>query len=49
MTATLKFVNGDVDTVLVQDPGNLEKVKVGDTIVITYTEAMAISIREKNK
>lgn len=44
-TATLKGPDGDVVVVKVQDPANLEKVKVGDTIVITYTEAMAISVR----
>jgi hypothetical protein len=28
------------------DPKNLEKVKVGDRIAITYTEALAISVEE---
>jgi hypothetical protein len=44
-TATLKGPNGDVVVVKVQDPTNFEKVKVGETIVITYTEAMAISVQ----
>jgi Cu/Ag efflux protein CusF len=46
-TATLKGPEGDVVVVKVQDPANLKKVKVGDTIVITYTEAAAISVRGK--
>jgi hypothetical protein len=46
-TATLKGPDGDVVVVKVQDPANLEKVKVGDTIVITYTEAAALSVRGK--
>ena len=49
MTATLKMPDGEVEVVRVQDPANLEKVKVGETIVITYTEAVALSIQEKAK
>ena len=48
-TATLKFQDGDVETVKVMDPANLEKVKVGDTIVITYREALAISLEKAKK
>jgi hypothetical protein len=44
-TATLKGPGGDVVVVKVQDPSNFKKVKVGETIVITYTEAVAISIQ----
>jgi len=44
-TATLKAPDGEVVVVKVQDPANLDKVKVGDTIVITYTEALAIAVR----
>jgi hypothetical protein len=29
-----------------QDPKNLEKVKVGDELEITYTEAVAISVEK---
>jgi hypothetical protein len=42
---TLKGPDGDVVVVQVADPANLDKVKVGDTIVITYTEALAIAVR----
>ncbi len=44
-TVTLKGPDGGVRTVKVQDPGNLEKVKVGDTLLITYTEAVALSVK----
>jgi len=30
----------------VQDPKNLEGVAVGDRVVITYTEALAIEVTE---
>lgn len=45
-TATLMMPDGDVLTVKVMDPANLEKIKKGDTIVITYREALAVSIRK---
>ena len=45
-TVTLKGPDGTVVTVEVMEPENLNKVKVGDTIVMTYTEAMAVSIHE---
>jgi hypothetical protein len=41
----LKGPDGDIVVVKVQDPSNMDKVKVGDTIVITYTEALAIAVR----
>jgi hypothetical protein len=43
---TLKWLNGNTETVKVQDPKNLEKVRVGDQVVITYTEAVAISVEK---
>ncbi len=43
---SLRLPDGALRIVKVQDPANLEKVKVGDTIVITYTEAFAISVRK---
>lgn len=45
-TATLKGENGKSVTVTPRDPKNLDKVKVGDRIVITYTEAIAISVEK---
>jgi hypothetical protein len=43
-TATIKGPDGDSVTVKARDPKNLDKVKVGDNIEITYTEALAISL-----
>ena len=43
-TITLKGPEGKLNTVKVQDPANLDKVKVGDDLMITYTEALAISV-----
>lgn len=45
-TVTLKVPKDGVQIIVkVQDPANLKKVKVGDTIVITYTEAVALSVQ----
>ena len=43
---TLKGQEGKTVDVKVQDPKNLEGVKVGDEVVITYTEALAISVEK---
>ncbi len=48
-TITLKGPEGKAVTVKVEDPGNLEKVKVGDELLITYTEALAISVEHATK
>jgi hypothetical protein len=48
-TITLKGPEGKVNTVKVQDPANLDKVKVGDDLMITYTEALAISVEHVKK
>jgi len=45
----LKGPEGDVVTVRVMDPKNLEKVKVGDKLLITYTESFAISVERIGK
>jgi len=41
---TLKGPQGNIENVAVRHPENLKKVKVGDEVQITYTEAMAISV-----
>ncbi len=46
---TLKGPEGKLNVVKVQDPANLEKVKVGDELMITYTEALAISVEHVKK
>jgi hypothetical protein len=48
-TITLKGPEGKMNTVKVQDPANLDKVKVGDDLMITYTEALAISVEHVKK
>lgn len=41
---TLKGPDGKTVTVKAENPENLKKVKVGDQVEITYTEALAISV-----
>jgi len=43
---TLKFPDGKTQVVKVKDPSNLEKVEVGDTIVITIIKEIAISVQK---
>jgi Cu/Ag efflux protein CusF len=43
-TVTLKGPAGNSRTVKALDPDNLTKVKVGDLVDITYTEAVAIQV-----
>lgn len=43
----LRLPDGGLRVVKVENPANLEKVKEGDIIVITYSEAFAISVRKK--
>jgi hypothetical protein len=44
-TVTLTGPRGRSETIKVRDPANLKKVKVGDLVEITYTEAVAIAVR----
>jgi guanyl-specific ribonuclease Sa len=46
-TATLKGPEGNSKVVKVRNPENLEKVAIGDKVIITYTEAMAVKVTEK--
>ena len=48
-TATLKGEDGKSVTVTPRDPKNLEKVKVGDRLVITYTDAVAVKVEKAEK
>ena len=45
-TVTLKMPGGSLNVVKVKDPANLDKVKVGDKIVVTYSEAVGISVQK---
>ena len=48
-TVTLKGSEGKLLTVKIKDRKNLENVKVGDEVVLTYTEALAISVEKAKK
>ena len=48
-TATLKGENGKSVTVTPRRPEKLDEVKVGDRIVITYTEVVAVSLEKAEK
>jgi len=48
-TVTLKGPEGKSTTIKVKDRKNLVNVKVGDEVVISYTEAMAISVDKAKK
>ncbi len=45
-TITVKGPRGNYLTARVADPSNLTKVRIGEHIVITYTEALAISVEK---
>jgi hypothetical protein len=45
-TVTVKGPRGNYLTVRVADPANLPLMRIGDTIVVTYTEALAISLEK---
>ncbi len=46
-TVTLRGPSGRDLTVKARDPANLKKVKVGDLVDISYTEALAVAVRPK--
>ena len=43
---TLKGPRGNYLTVRARDPKRLEKLHLGDTIVVTFTEALAMSVEK---
>jgi ribosomal protein S17 len=43
-TVTIKGPDGNTETVKARDPKNLEALKVGDLVEITYTRALAIAL-----
>ena len=45
-TFKLKGPSGEVQEYVARDPENLKKAAVGDLVVITYTEAVAISVEK---
>ena len=48
-SVTLKGADGKTTEVKVRNPKNLENVKVGDLVEITYTEALALSLEKVSK
>lgn len=47
--AKLEFADGTIAVVKVQNPANLDKVKVGDSIAITYIEVLEIAVKKGKK
>jgi hypothetical protein len=45
-TFKLKWPGGDIKEYEAQNPENLKKSEVGDLVVVTYTEAIALSLNE---
>ena len=45
-TFKLKGPSGEVNEYIAQNPENLKKAEVGDIVVITYTEAIALSVEK---
>ena len=43
----LREADGRINEYAARDPENLKRVVVGDLVIITYTEAVAISVEEK--
>lgn len=48
-TATLKLGDGKSVTVTPRDPKNLDKVKVGERLVMTHTELVAVKVEKVEK
>ena len=44
-TVTLKMADGTYRVVKIEEKKNLKNVKVGDEVVITITEALAIEVK----
>jgi hypothetical protein len=48
-TITVKGPRGNFLTARVADPSRLTQVRIGETIIVTYTEALAISLEKAEK
>ena len=48
-TITIKGPRGNYLTARVDDPANLGKMRIGENIVVTYTEALAVSLEKVKK
>jgi hypothetical protein len=45
-TFRLDWGDGNIKEYVAQNPANLRKAAVGDLVVVTYTEALALSVQE---
>lgn len=48
-TVTIKGPRGNEETIKVKDPKNLQGVKVGDLVELTYAQALAVSLDKPEK
>lgn len=48
-SVTVKGPKGNTKTIKVKDPQNLQGIKVGDVVDLTYTEAVAVKVDEVTK
>jgi len=48
-TFKLKGPDGEVNEYVARDPENLKKAEVGDLVVITYTEAVALTVEKTSE
>ena len=48
-TVTVKGPQGGTETIKAKDPKNLEGLKVGDMVEITYTQALAVALDKSGK
>jgi len=48
-TITVKGPRGNYLTARVADPSNLTQMRIGENIVVTYTEALAVSLEKSEK
>ena len=46
---TLKGPLGNTITIKVLDPSRLNKVSLGDTVIVIYTESLAVSVEKVNR
>ncbi len=46
---TLKGADGELTPVKVRDPGKLDRVRVGDLVTITYSQAVAVAVEPAPK
>jgi len=48
-TVTIKGPEGNTETIKAKDPKNLDRIKVGDLVEITYAHALAVSLDKSTK